>query len=147
MYRITESEQETLEFGRQLGEKVHPGGIYALIGDLGTGKTVFARGFAKGLSVEEPVTSPTFTIMQVYQQGRLPLYHFDVYRIGDPEEMYEIGFEDYLYGSGVCLVEWADLIPELMPKETVWIKISKNPEKGFDYRLIEIGSRDEIVKD
>ena len=143
MHRITESERETLEFGRQLGEAAGPGSIYALSGDLGVGKTVFARGFAQGLSIDAPITSPTFTIMQVYEGGRLPLYHFDVYRIGDAEEMYETGFEEYFFGKGVCLVEWADLFPELMPEGTVWIKISKDPEKGFDYRLIEIDCRDE----
>ncbi len=106
------------------------------MGDLGVGKTVFTKGVAAGLSIKEQVNSPTFTIVQVYESGRLPFYHFDVYRIGDLEEMDEIGYEDYFFGEGLCLVEWADLIKELMPKETVWVTIEKDLEKGFDYRRI-----------
>lgn len=134
----TWSEQETFDAGRRLGEQAAPGQIFALLGDLGTGKTVFTKGMAAGLGIEGPVSSPTFTIVQIYEEGRLPLYHFDVYRIADPEEMEEIGYEDCFFGEGVCLVEWADLIGELMPENTVWIRIEKDLEKGFDYRRIEV---------
>ncbi len=134
----TWSEQETFDAGRRLGEQAVPGQIFALLGDLGTGKTVFTKGMAAGLGIEEPVSSPTFTIVQIYEEGRLPLYHFDVYRIADPGEMEEIGYEDCFFGEGVCLVEWADLIGELMPENTVWIRIEKDLEKGFDYRRIEV---------
>jgi len=109
-----------------------------LTGDLGVGKTVFTQGLAKGLGIEEPVNSPTFTIVQVYDEGRLPLYHFDVYRIGDVEEMDEIGYEDYFYGDGVCLIEWANLIEEILPEKYTEIRIEKDLEKGFDYRKITV---------
>ncbi len=131
-------EQETFALGEKIGREAKPGDIYALLGDLGVGKTVFTKGFAKGLGIEEHVNSPTFTIVQIYDEGRLPLYHFDVYRIGDPEEMDEIGYEDCFFGSGVCLVEWANLIEELMPPQTKWIEIKKDLEKGFEYREITI---------
>lgn len=121
-----------------MGTEARPGDVYTLVGDLGVGKTVFTQGLAAGLEVAEPVNSPTFTIMQVYEEGRLPFYHFDVYRIGDAEEMEEIGYEDYFYGKGVCLIEWADLIEELLPEHYTEIKIEKNLEKGFDYRRISI---------
>ena len=134
----TYSPAETKRAGYETGCRVKPGSIYALYGDLGVGKTVFTKGLAEGLGIKEDVNSPTFTILQIYEDGRIPLYHFDVYRIGDPEEMEEIGYEDYFFGQGVCLVEWANLIDELMPKETVSITIEKNPEKGFDYRRITI---------
>lgn len=134
----TWSESETLELGRKMGEEARPGQIIALNGDLGVGKTIFTKGLAKGLGITEPISSPTFTIVQIYEEGRLPLYHFDVYRIGDPEEMDEIGYEDYFFGQGVSLVEWAELIEELMPEDTIWVKIEKNLEKGFDYRRIEV---------
>ncbi len=132
----TAGEQETFDAGYSIGKEAKPGTVYALLGDLGVGKTVFTKGVAAGLSVKEQVNSPTFTIVQVYESGRLPFYHFDVYRIGDLEEMDEIGYEDYFYGEGVCLVEWAGLIKELMPPETVWVTIEKDLEKGFDYRRI-----------
>lgn len=134
----TYSPQETFEAGKMLGEQAQAGGVYCLNGDLGVGKTVFTQGFAKGLGIKEPVNSPTFTIVQEYEEGRLPLYHFDVYRIGDVEEMDEIGYEDYFFGSGVCLIEWASLIEELIPECAVRITIEKNPEKGFDYRKITV---------
>lgn len=134
----TFSAEETYELGKKLGQNAKPGSVYALIGDLGVGKTVFTQGVAAGLEIKEHINSPTFTIVQVYEEGRLPFYHFDVYRIGDPEEMEEIGYEDYFYGEGVCFVEWANLIEELMPEHTVTITIEKNPEKGFDYRKITI---------
>ena len=132
------SPEDTFRVGEQLAKDARPGDIYTLDGDLGVGKTIFTKGMAKGLGIEEPVTSPTLTILQEYESGRLPLYHFDVYRIGDPEEMDEIGYEDYFYGQGICLIEWAGLIEELIPKEAVRICIEKDLEKGLDYRRIRI---------
>ena len=132
------SEKETFELGKNLGEQAKAGQIFCLNGDLGVGKTVFTQGFAKGLGIEENVNSPTFTIIQVYEEGRIPLYHFDVYRIGDPEEMYEIGYEEYFFGEGVCLIEWSKLIDELIPEEAINIEIDKNLEKGLDYRKITV---------
>lgn len=132
------SPEETFELGVQIGKNASPGEVYALLGDLGVGKTVLIQGVAKGLGVIGPVNSPTFTIVQVYDEGRLPFYHFDVYRIGDVEEMDEIGYEDYFYGDGVCFVEWANLIDEIMPQNTVWIEIKKDLSKGFDFREITI---------
>ena len=134
----TGREQETFALGEKIGKEARPGDIYALLGDLGVGKTVFTKGLTKGLGLEEHVSSPTFTILQVYDEGRLPLYHFDVYRIGDPEEMDEIGYEDCFFGEGVCLVEWANLIEELMPPQTKWITIEKDLDKGFEFRKITI---------
>ena len=134
----TNSEKETYAFGLELGKKAHAGQVYTLVGDLGVGKTVFTKGLARGLDILEPVSSPTFTIVQVYDEGRLPFYHFDVYRIGDVEEMDEIGYEDYVYGEGVSLIEWANLIEEILPEHFTEIKIEKNLEKGFDYRRISI---------
>jgi len=131
------SREDTFRLGVSLGEKAKKGEIYCLSGDLGVGKTVFTQGFAKGLGIEEAVSSPTFTIVQQYM-GRLPLYHFDVYRISDIEEMEEIGYEEYFYGDGVCLIEWAELIEELLPDDRIRISIRKNPDKGFDYREIII---------
>ncbi len=133
----TYSPEETYSIGEQLGREAAAGQVYTLIGDLGVGKTVFTQGVAAGLGIAGPVNSPTFTIMQVYEEGRLPFYHFDVYRIGDVEEMEEIGYEDCFYGDGVCLVEWADLIEEILPRRYVRITIKKDLEKGFDYRKIE----------
>lgn len=132
------SEKETFELGKSIGEKAKAGEVYTLIGDLGVGKTVFTQGVAAGLGIDEPVNSPTFTILQVYDEGRLPFYHFDVYRIGDESEMDEIGFEEYVYGDGVCFIEWADLIKGIIPKKHTRIEIKKDLEKGFDYREIEI---------
>ncbi|BCJ97389.1 tRNA (adenosine(37)-N6)-threonylcarbamoyltransferase complex ATPase subunit type 1 TsaE [Anaerocolumna chitinilytica] len=134
----TNSREETFELGKRLGEQAKSGEIYCLSGDLGTGKTVFTQGFARGLGITEPVNSPTFTIVSEYEEGRLPLYHFDVYRIEDIEEMEEIGYEDYFYGEGVCLVEWAELIKELLPETLTSITIEKNTAKGFDYRKITV---------
>lgn len=136
----TFSENETFQLGKRLGLSARPGQVFSLIGDLGTGKTVFTKGMASGLGITEPVSSPTFTIVQVYEGGRMPFYHFDVYRIGDIEEMDEIGYEDYFYGDGICLVEWADLIEELMPADTVTVRIEKDLERGFDYRRITVES-------
>ena len=130
--------EDTFEVGRTLAMEAVPGQVYTLIGDLGVGKTVLTQGMADGLGIEEPVNSPTFTIVQVYEEGRMPFYHFDVYRIGDVEEMDEIGYEDYFYGEGLCLIEWANLIEEILPDTYTQITIEKNLEKGFDYRLITI---------
>ncbi len=137
--------EETFELGARVGRQARAGQIYTLTGDLGVGKTVFTQGIAKGLGITEPVCSPTFTIVQEYDAGRLPLYHFDVYRIGDIEEMEEIGYDDYFFGGGVCLIEWAELIRELLPEECIRITILKNPEKGFDYRRIIIEGMEENV--
>lgn len=134
----TFSDEETRQLAYDIASRVVPGTVITLIGDLGVGKTVFAGGFAKGLGIDEPISSPTFTIVQSYDGGRLTLNHFDVYRIGDPEEMDEIGFDDYVFGDGVCLIEWANLISDIMPDEYTEILIEKNPSKGFDYRKITI---------
>ena len=134
----TFSAEETFAVGEEIGRNAKPGEVYTLTGDLGAGKTVLAQGIARGLGIVEPVNSPTFTIMQVYEEGRIPLYHFDVYRIGDIEEMDEIGYEDYFYGDGVSIIEWADLIRELLPEHYCGIRIEKDPERGFDYRRISV---------
>ena len=134
----TRSPEETFALGEKLGREAKPGQIYTLNGDLGTGKTVFTQGFASGLGITEPVNSPTFTILQVYEEGRMPFYHFDVYRIGDIEEMDEIGYEDYFYGNGVTMIEWANLIEEILPETYREVQIEKDLEKGFDYRTITI---------
>ena len=139
----TTNAEETFKLGVKIGEQAKPGEIYTLNGDLGVGKTVFTQGVAKGLHIEEPVNSPTFTIVQVYEEGRMPFYHFDVYRIGDIEEMEEIGYDDYFFGNGVCLIEWAELIQELLPEQIISVTIEKNPEKGFDYRKITIDGLEE----
>ena len=132
------SEKDTFDLGKKLGADAKPGQIVCIDGDLGVGKTVFTKGFAEGLGVGDDVVSPTFTIIQEYTDGRLPMYHFDVYRIGHPDEMYDIGYEEYFYGDGVCLVEWSSRIEELLPEESIHINIEKDLEKGFDYRKITI---------
>ena len=132
------SAADTFAYGKALGENADSGEIYTLAGDLGVGKTVFAQGFAAGLGIAEPVNSPTFTILHNYEEGRLPLHHFDVYRIGDVEEMEEIGYEDCFYGKGVCLIEWADLIREILPEKCIRIVIEKDLTEGFDYRKIKV---------
>lgn len=134
----TFSPEETESLGIRMGQEAMPGTVYTLIGDLGVGKTVFTQGVARGLEITEPVCSPTFTIVQVYEEGRMPFYHFDVYRIGDIEEMDEIGYEDYFYGDGLTMIEWADLIREILPVHYRQILIEKDLEKGFDYRRITI---------
>ena len=134
----TRSPEETFALGEKLGREAKPGQIYTLNGDLGTGKTVFTQGFAAGLGITEPVNSPTFTILQVYEEGRMPFYHFDVYRIGEVEEMDEIGYEDCFYGEGVCLIEWAELIEEILPENVIVVTIEKDLEQGFDYRKITL---------
>ena len=132
------SEEETFDIGKKLGEKADKGGIICLEGDLGVGKTVFTKGFAVGLLIEDNIDSPTFTIVQEYTQGRLPLYHFDVYRIGDISEMDEIGYEDYFFGEGVCLIEWASRIKELIPESAIRITIEKELPRGFEYRRVVV---------
>lgn len=132
------SPKDTFDIAKRLGECAKAGDVLCLNGDLGVGKTLFSQGFAKGLGVEESVNSPTFTIVQVYDEGRLPLYHFDVYRIDDPEEMEEVGFTDMIYGDGVCLIEWANLIEDILPEKYTAITIEKDLDKGFDYRLVRV---------
>lgn len=134
----TNSAEETFALGKKIGEQAFPGQIYTLIGDLGVGKTVFTQGIAAGLGIEEPISSPTFTIIQEYDTGRLPFYHFDVYRIGDIEEMEEIGYDDYFFGEGVTMIEWANLIEELLPDSIIEVTIEKDLDQGFDYRRITI---------
>lgn len=134
----TFSAEETMQLGEKIGQEAQPGEVYTLIGGLGAGKTAFTQGLARGLAIEEAICSPTFTIVQVYEEGRLPLYHFDVYRIADVEEMDEVGYEDYFYGSGVTMIEWANLIEEILPEHYRRITIEKNAEKGIDYRCITI---------
>lgn len=134
----TWSPKETYALGEKIGREALPGQVYTLNGDLGVGKTVFTQGVAAGLGIQEPVNSPTFTIVQVYEEGRMPFYHFDVYRIGDVEEMEEIGYQDYFYGEGLCMIEWAQLIEEIIPENARYITIEKDLDKGFDYRRITI---------
>ena len=140
----TKNAKETFQLGEKIGEKALPGQIYTLNGDLGVGKTVFTQGVASGLGIREPVNSPTFTILQEYEGGRLPFYHFDVYRIGDIEEMEEIGYDDYFFGEGICLIEWAQLIKEILPENVISVTIEKNPAKDFDSRKITIEGLEEI---
>ena len=132
------SAEETYALGEKIGQEAKPGEVYTLIGDLGVGKTVFTQGVAAGLGITEPVSSPTFTIVQIYEEGRMPFYHFDVYRIGDPEEMEEVGFEDCIYGEGLCLIEWANLIEEILPPAYTQVRIEKDLSRGFDYRKITL---------
>lgn len=134
----TRSPEETFALGEKIGRSSKAGQVYTLVGDLGVGKTVFTQGLAKGLGIEEPISSPTFTIIQEYEGTRLPFYHFDVYRIGDIEEMDEIGFEDYIYGNGVCMIEWSNLIEEILPEDRVEIIIEKDLERGFEYRRVTV---------
>ena len=134
----TENPEETFALGQKIGRAATPGQVYTLTGDLGVGKTVFTQGVASGLGITEPVNSPTFTIVQVYEEGRLPFYHFDVYRIGDIEEMEEIGYDDYFFGEGICLIEWAELIEEILPENRISITIEQDLSRGLDYRRITI---------
>jgi len=140
MIRETYSQEETEEFGREIGIKANAGDIYCLSGDLGVGKTVFTRGFARGLGIDDDITSPTFTLINEYF-GRLPMYHFDVYRVGGSDEMEYIGCDEYFFGNGVCLIEWAEMIEDMIPENAVWIKIEKNLEKGLNYRSITFGGK------
>ena len=132
------SAEDTHALGKKLGENAKPGEVYTLLGDLGVGKTVLTQGIADGLGIKEAICSPTFTIVQVYDEGRMPLYHFDEYRIGHIEEMEVIGYEDYFYGDGLTMIEWANLIEEILPSKRKEITIEKDLEKGFDYRRITI---------
>ena len=133
------SEEETRKIGYDLGKKAAKGEIYCLQGDLGVGKTIFTKGFAQGLGITEHITSPTFTIVNEYHSGRIPFYHFDVYRIGEVEEMFEIGYEEYFYGDGVCLIEWAELITDILADDVKWIKIEKDLTlNNENYRKIEV---------
>lgn len=132
------SEEETFAIGKKIGEEALPGSVYCLIGDLGTGKTVMARGMARGLGIEGDIVSPTFTIVKEYEEGRIPFYHFDIYRLEDEEELQMIGWEEYIGRDGTCLVEWADLIPEAMPEDAIWLLVEKDLSKGVDFRKITI---------
>lgn len=139
MVKETNCLEETIEFGKELGKNANRGDVFCLTGDLGTGKTMMSKGIAMGLGLDEDeITSPTFTIVNTYEQLEKPLYHFDVYRINDIEEMNDIGYEEMFYGEGVCIVEWADMIEELIPDNATWIKIEKDLSKGLDYRKITI---------
>ncbi|MBQ0001851.1 MAG: tRNA (adenosine(37)-N6)-threonylcarbamoyltransferase complex ATPase subunit type 1 TsaE [Clostridiales bacterium] len=134
----TQSPEETFLLGKSIGEAAVPGQIYTLHGDLGVGKTLFTQGVAAGLGISGVVSSPTFTILQVYEDGRLPFYHFDVYRIADIEEMEELGYDDCFFGEGITFIEWAERIEEIIPENHISITIEKNLERGFDYRRITI---------
>lgn len=139
---LMKDESDTREYGLRLGQQLSKGSVVALIGDLGTGKTALTKAVAEGMGIKEMITSPTFTIVMEYRDGRLPLYHFDVYRIGEPEEMYELGYEEYFYGDGVCVVEWADLIEELLPEDCLKIYIEYGAEEG--QRIYRVsGGRDQ----
>ena len=135
---LSNNESKTKEFAKKLASRLVQGSFLAVYGDLGVGKTAFVQGLAEGLGVRESIVSPTYTILRVYESGRLPLYHFDVYRVADPEEMDYIGCDEYFFGSGVCLIEWGELISEIIPENAVWIKIEKNLDKGIDYRKITV---------
>jgi tRNA threonylcarbamoyladenosine biosynthesis protein TsaE len=137
----TFSADDTFKLGEDIGKAAEPGEVITLTGDLGTGKTVFVQGLAKGLGIDDYINSPTFTIVQIYENGRLPLYHFDVYRIEDESEMYETGLDDYMYGDGVCVIEWAEMISDLLPEKRTEILIEKDLEKGFEYRRITINKK------
>lgn len=138
MLKESYSREDTYKIGKELGEQAVSGQVFCFFGDLGVGKTIFSQGFAKGLGIHEVVNSPTFTIVKVYEEGRLPLYHFDVYRIGDVDEMEEIGYQEMIDGDGVCLIEWANLIEEILPEHYQKVTIEKDLEKGVDYRKIRI---------
>lgn len=135
---ISTCEKDTYELGYTLAGDANPGDIFCLEGDLGAGKTVFAKGFGRGLGIEEPISSPTFTILHEYCDGRLPLYHFDAYRIDDPAELYEIGYDEYFFGDGVCLIEWPSKVAELIPADVVHISIERAPERGSSFRRIRV---------
>ena len=130
MVTETRSPEETYALGEKIGKAAQPGQIYTLTGDLGVGKTVFTQGVAAGLGITEPVSSPTFTIVQVYDEGRLPFYHFDVYRGSDPDELFNIGIDEYFFGEGVCIVEWADLILDILPESTKYIYLAYGENEG-----------------
>lgn len=137
-YRESFKTEDTFNIGKELASEAKPGEVFCLYGDLGTGKTVFSQGFGAGLEIEEPISSPTFTILKEYHEGTIPFYHFDVYRIGSEDEMDEIGYYDIIEGEGVCLIEWAELISDILPPNYTKVTIEKDTEKGFDYRRITI---------
>lgn len=138
MIKDSYKSEDTFRIGFELAVNSAPGDVFCLIGDLGVGKTVFSQGFGFGIGIQEPINSPTFTIVQVYEEGRLPFYHFDVYRIAEEEELFEIGFDEMIDGEGVCLIEWADRIPDSLPEHYKKVIIEKQPEQGYDYRKITI---------
>jgi len=135
---ISTTAEETYEFGKKLASAASPGEIYLLTGDLGTGKTVFTKGFAAGLGVREYITSPTFNIIKEYHSGRLPLYHFDLYRLSDEDELYVIGADEYWNSDGVCVIEWADMFPDIVWENAVHIEIKKDLSNGPDCRIITV---------
>lgn len=132
------SEKEMKKIAQDIAKLVKKGDIYCLCGELGAGKTQFSKGFGQGLGIKDEITSPTFTIVNEYREGIIPFFHFDMYRINDTEELYDIGYEEYFFGGGVCLVEWADIVKEIIPNDAIWIKITKDITKGENYRLIEV---------
>lgn len=127
---IIRDETETKKFATDVAQTLKKGDVIALVGDLGTGKTTLSKYIAEALGITETITSPTFTIVQEYHSGRLPLYHFDVYRVDDIEEMYRIGYEEYFYGEGVCIVEWADIVEEIIPEDAKVIFIEYGEDEG-----------------
>ena len=127
---IIRDETETKKFATDVAQTLKKGDVIALVGDLGTGKTTLSKYIAEALGITETITSPTFTIVQDYHSGRLPLYHFDVYRVDDIEEMYRIGYEEYFYGEGVCIVEWADIVEEIIPEDAKVIFIEYGEDEG-----------------
>ena len=137
MKYISNSYDETLTIASEFAKTLREGDVLCMYGDLGAGKTAFVQGLAKGLGIDEHITSPTFTIVNEYE-GTLPLYHFDVYHIADSDEMYEVGFDEYVYGEGVSVIEWCELIEDILPEKRYNITITKNYEKGDNYREIEI---------
>lgn len=147
---IVNTVEDTMSIGKQIGKLASKGDIICLTGDLGTGKTHMSKGIAEGLEITEHITSPTFNIVNEYHSGRLTLYHFDVYRVSDPDEIYAIGFDEYIFGEGVSLIEWANYIEELIPNEYLYINIKKMPEKGENFRKITIesyGSKYDYIKE
>ena len=136
MEYITNGEEETQELGRRLGERLGPGAVVAFAGDLGAGKTAFTRGLAQGLGIQERVTSPTFTIVNEYEGGRLPLFHFDMYRLASSEELFDIGWEDYLVRGGVCAVEWSENVADALEDDAVRVEIRRGD--GDDQRRIRV---------
>ena len=131
------TEEDTKTFAGELARMAEPGSVFALIGDLGTGKTTLTKYIAEALGVTDSVTSPTFNIVCEYRSGRLPLYHFDVYRLTGPEEVYDLGFDEYFYGDGLCVIEWADLIEETLPEGTLFIHMEHGA--GPEERIFTCG--------
>ena len=140
---LTRSEAETEDLGRRLAERLTPGAVVACRGGLGMGKTAFTRGLARGLGCPERVTSPTFTIVNEYEGGRLPLFHFDMYRLEGAEDLFDIGWEDYLDRGGVCAVEWSERVEEALPPETIWVALRRCPEQE-NWRAVTVEGVDLI---